>query len=547
MLALGRVVIGARASVGERAYVPGGAAVAPGASLAPLAAAAPAARAAGALPLTASGAGSLPPLAELESVAVHKCEGASGGLQRGPADAGLPLPPARPPAALVVAAAAGVALLHGYAFAPATAVVAALYSWLRPFRLQAGWGVAASDEEGAAGRFLAFLLFLIPVIHVLIPASYYVIVLLVKHAVLGRPRRLEGGRLDAETPARALRHWALGRLLASPLMAAALAPLGGTAAAGAALRLLGARVGARVMVPAGVVTYEPDLLELGDDSELGGGVLAEWGARLAPRAAATNGCVLGAGASVGAGAILGDMSYLLPAASVPACEIWVGGAPGGAKRLRRNHGAELLLEAAGAKDDAAAADASVATATTFSGDGGGRGGGGGGGFDAFNRAAPRGGAAEAPGAAPPDAVGGAAELRAALADMRARYAPAQAAVMAGGVLLPLLLHVPFAVLIWLVRGGFLGLPSPRLALCYFAVLPPLALAGSLLQVSTLVWECVCTPLAPFVHSLAPWRLCTSHPVTPAPLTHCTAAGGACRGTQMGAGRALLPGEWWRHT
>lgn len=95
------------------------------------------------------------------------------------------------------------------------------------------------------------------------------------------------------------------------------APYLGTELGSSLYRLLGARMGWRAIVSL-PLCHEPDLLDLGRDTETGGSILAEWGVTLGPYSALTNHVVLAPGCVVEAGAIVGDYSFL-PPGEPPAC------------------------------------------------------------------------------------------------------------------------------------------------------------------------------------------------------------------------------------
>lgn len=99
-----------------------------------------------------------------------------------------------------------VLLLHGYSILPSTAAVYYSLISIQP------WG---PDYEL---RLLGYT-FLLPIFVMLLPAAtYYILLLLCKHCVLGKPRMLADGQPDLSTAWLQLRHWIMGRLMDSALL-----------------------------------------------------------------------------------------------------------------------------------------------------------------------------------------------------------------------------------------------------------------------------------------------------------------------------------------
>ncbi|MGB3966737.1 MAG: heparan-alpha-glucosaminide N-acetyltransferase domain-containing protein, partial [Planctomycetota bacterium] len=130
-----------------------------------------------------------------------------------------------------------------------------------------------------------------------------------------------------------LRHWLVARLVR-------LVPwslLDGTEAKNAALRLLGARIGARVHIHRGVDLFGGgwDLLELGDDvtlqrevdlglCELDGGALVVGAVRIAAGATLATRAGAGPGVEIGAGSIVRPLAFVREDALVGPGEVWDG-------------------------------------------------------------------------------------------------------------------------------------------------------------------------------------------------------------------------------
>ncbi|MBM3963330.1 MAG: amino acid adenylation protein, partial [Planctomycetes bacterium] len=250
------------------------------------------------------------------ALAARVCAAAAHANAADDAGAAAPLPPLPPTpwlatavqtavVGLIVAAAAGLAWLAGFVVLP----------WL-------------------AGEFtLLQLLFIGPWLGALAFGAYAVVTVAL---AIGSKELLIGRYLPQRVPAWSsfhVRHWIVVRLVR-------LVPwnlLDGTEAKAAALRALGARIGQRVHLHRGVDVLSGgwDLIDIGDDAtlqreaELGAcqlddGHLVVGPVRIGAGATLSTRSGVGPDTAVGAGSVLGSLTYVPPGGVVPPGELWQG-------------------------------------------------------------------------------------------------------------------------------------------------------------------------------------------------------------------------------
>ena len=177
-------------------------------------------------------------------------------------------------------------------------------------------------------NFWLSIMLLMPVfVLYLMPHVFYVLLLVLKHLVLGRPPK-------SETPTTwtVFRHWAMSRLMNDAPIQVLWGHISGTVWMSWYYQLLGAKIGKRPMLRL-TQCCEPDLICLGDDTEIAANVLLEWGITMGSKVAVTNSAVIEKGVVLGSYSILGDMTYASPNSTFESGTVWVG-AP--AKHLRQN-------------------------------------------------------------------------------------------------------------------------------------------------------------------------------------------------------------------